>query len=149
MGLARRSHSINTCWNNLLVLIMTKTSHRCHVMALLTVVSAQIRVHVNASSSQLPDFFIFSLTDGPVVSLPVWFLNSEHEIWRWEALSLQLLQPSLGPMRPLQALRNCCVGTWQLLHWSLAESCYPAEWLWHVRGTWGLEVLCACHGLAS
>lgn len=113
---------------------MTKTSHRYHVMALLTVVSAQIRVHVNASSSQLPDFFIFSLTDGPVVSLPVWFLNSEHEIWRWEALSLQLLQPSLGPMRPLQALRNCCVGTWRLLHWSLAESCYPAEWLWHMRG---------------
>lgn len=99
-----------------------------------------------------PSFLIslfFSLTDGPVVSLPVWFLNSEHEIWRWKALSLQLLQPSLGPMRPQQALRNCCVGTWRLLHWSLAESCYPAEWLWHVREAWGLEVPCACHGLAS
>lgn len=60
-----------------------------HVMAPF-VISAQSRVHVNASSPRFPDFFIFSLADGFAVSLPIWFLNSEHRTWRRGALSLQL-----------------------------------------------------------
>lgn len=54
------------------------------------VIGAPIRVPFNASSPWFPYFFIFSLADGFVVSLPIWFLNSEHGTWRRGALSLQL-----------------------------------------------------------
>lgn len=50
-----------------------------------------------------PAFLIslfFSLTDGSVVSLPTWFLNSKHESWEGGTLSLQLLEAFLGLMIP-------------------------------------------------
>lgn len=42
----------------------------------------------------------FSLTDGSVVSLPTWFLNSKHKSWKGGTLSLQLLEAFLGLMIP-------------------------------------------------
>lgn len=81
-GLAWRSYSINACWNNLWVLTTTKTSSRILSWPHKTVAGTRIRGHLDASSSWLPHFFVFSLTDGSVVSLPIWFLNSEHDTWR-------------------------------------------------------------------
>lgn len=75
-------------WNDLSVLHKTKAPIIDHVMALFNRHRYQIRVHFDASSSWLPHFFIFSLTDGSAVSLPVWFLNSGHETWRQGALWL-------------------------------------------------------------
>lgn len=51
---------------------------------------------------------------------------------------------------------HCIIPVWALSKfspWSLAESHYPAEWLWHMReerGQWsGLAVCCACQGPVS
>lgn len=79
------------------------------------------------------------------------------ELWAWDLKTWSPITSAFvtffGMMRSMLALTIAVWALSKFSPWSLAESHYPAEWLWHMReerGQWsGLAVCCACYGPVS
>lgn len=82
-----------------------------------TVRQSQVRVHFHTPAPQLPHFFVFSLADGPVVSLPVWLLKF---------LSTRLEDAQSFSFCSCEYPEGCCGQHWPCLAatWATPQACW-------------------------